>query len=109
MSVFIMLTRLSHEAMKDPKSLTRLSHELAQHIRRDCHGVEWISSFVLLGPADYLDIFKAPDIDAATKVATLVRTFGHATTEIWPATEWAQFEKLIQQLPSSLITESSRI
>ncbi|QWW71145.1 GYD domain-containing protein [Rhizobium sp. WYJ-E13] len=104
MSTFIMLTRLSHEALRNPRAMKTLSHELAQYIRRDCPEVRWISSFVVLGPADYVDIFSAPDMLSATKVATLVRTFGHATTEIWPATEWPEFEKLLQQLPS-LITE----
>ncbi len=105
MSIFIMLTRLSHEALKHPRSMQKLSHEVAQHVRRDCPDVHWISSFVVLGPADYVDIFSAPDVMAATKVATLIRTFGHATTEIWPATEWSEFEKLLQQLPPALITE----
>lgn len=32
-----------------------------------------------------------PDIGTATKVANTVRAYGHATTEIWAATEWDKF------------------
>jgi hypothetical protein len=68
--------------------------------------VEWKASYVMLGPADYLDIFTAPDIESATKVATVIRTFGHATTEIWAATEWDKFVQLIRSLPSGIVTGS---
>lgn len=56
----------------------------------------------MLGPYDYLDIFKAPDIAAATKVATAVRTFGHANTEVWGATEWEEFKELVRYLPPAV-------
>ena len=97
MATFIMLTRLSHQALQSPISLEDLSQEVMEHIREDCPEVEWQQSYVVLGPADYLDIFKAPDIEAAMKVAAVIRTFGHATTEIWGATEWDTFTKLIRE------------
>jgi hypothetical protein len=46
-----------------------------------------------------LDVFRAPDIETATKVATLVRLAGHARTEVWGATEWAAFKTMVRQLP----------
>jgi len=104
MATFIMLTRLSHEALRAPRSLVDLSHEVARRIRDNCAGVEWEASYVILGPADYLDIFTAPDIETATKVATIIRTFGHATTEIWAATEWEKFVELTRSLPSAIAT-----
>jgi uncharacterized protein with GYD domain len=102
MATFIMLTRLSHEALKAPRSLVDLSHEVAVRIRKDCPQVEWRASYAVLGPADYIDIFTAPDIETATKVATIIRTFGHATTEVWAATEWEKFVRLVSTLPSAV-------
>jgi hypothetical protein len=33
------------------------------------------------------------------KVATIIRTFGHAETEIWPATEWGAYKEMVRGLP----------
>lgn len=55
----------------------------------------------MLGPYDYLDIFEAPEIETAMKVSTLVRTFGHAHTEVWAATEWQRFKELVRALPGA--------
>lgn len=99
MSTFIMLTRLSHQSLASPSSLENLAREVMERIRIECEGVEWKASYVVLGQADYVDIFEAPDNETATKVATIIRTFGHATTEVWPATEWDRFTELVRYLP----------
>jgi uncharacterized protein with GYD domain len=104
MSTFIMLTRLSHQALQSPSSLENLNRQVTDRIRADCPEVEWKANYVILGPADYLDIFTAPDIEAATKVATIIRTFGHATTEIWGATEWDRYIELVRYLPPAVMT-----
>jgi len=101
MATFIMLTRLSHQAIQSPASFKDLSHKVMERIRKDCPEVEWKKSFVVLGPADYLDIFTAPDIESAMKVATVIRTFGHATTEVWAATEWDRFVDLVSPMAGS--------
>ncbi len=99
MSTFIMLTRLTHGALASPSSLENLERQVMDRMRAECPEVEWLNSYAVLGPCDYLDIFQAPDIETATKVATIVRTFGHADTEIWAATEWDSFKELVRYLP----------
>ena len=99
MQTFIMLTRLSHDALQSPSSLENLEREVMGRIEAECPEVEWLSSYAVLGPSDYLDIFMAPDNEIATKVATVVRTFGHAKTEVWGATEWKKFKELGRYLP----------
>jgi CBS domain-containing protein len=69
-------------------------------IRTECPEVEWLQNFALLGPYDYLDVFRAPDLEAASKVSALVRTFGHAQTEIWGAIEWKRFKHIVAKLPA---------
>ena len=54
-----------------------------KRVRKVCPDVEWLSSYAVLGPCDYLDIFRATDIETAAKVSALIHTFGHAQTEIW--------------------------
>jgi uncharacterized protein with GYD domain len=104
MPTFIMLTRLSHQALQSPSSLEALGRAVTERIHADCPKVEWLASYAVLGPTDYLDIFKAPDIDEATKVATIIRTFGHATTEVWCATEWDRFLELVRYMPPAVVT-----
>ena len=102
MTYYVMLTRLSHEALKAPASLTELEKVISLRIKEECSSAKWVMSLATLGPADYLDIFEAPDTETAMKVATIVRTFGHATTEVWPAVGWDRFKELVRYLPSSV-------
>ncbi len=93
-----MLTRLTPEAVRSPRALEDLERKVAEHLRVACPQVEWVGSYAVLGPYDYVDIFRAPDLDTATKVSTVVRTYGHAQTETWAATEWAHFKEVVRSI-----------
>ncbi|MEH2499744.1 uncharacterized protein with GYD domain [Bradyrhizobium sp. AZCC 1588] len=101
MPTFIMLTRLNPDAVRSPKGLEALERDAMKRVREQCPEVEWLSSYAVLGPYDYLDIFVARDIETAAKVSTLIRTFGHAQTEIWSATEWDRFKEIVRTLPGA--------
>lgn len=101
MITFVMLSRLSPGMLREPKSLEDLEKVAMERVRAECPNVEWISNYAVIGPWDYLDIFRAPDIDIASKVSTLIRTFGHAHTEIWTAMEWRAFKDTIRELQVS--------
>lgn len=98
MQTFIMLTRLSPDAVRSPQALEQLEHKAMDRVRKDCPDVQWVGSYAILGPCDYLDIFQAKDVEAANRVSTLIRTFGHARTEVWPATEWKRFKEIVRGL-----------
>ncbi len=98
MATYVMLTRLSPEALTRPEAVKDLNKRVEDRIRKECPGVKWVSNYAVLGPCDYLDIFEAPDADTATKVALLVRSLGHATTETWIATPWERFLSLAESL-----------
>lgn len=99
MQSYVMLTRLAPGSLRSPRSLEELERQVMHHIRAECPKVEWSGSYAIMGPYDYVDLFRAPDIDTAMRVSALVRTFGHAHTEIWAAAEWDDFKKLIRDLP----------
>jgi len=98
MGTYVMLTKLSPEALTKPDAVKELNQRVEDRIKKECPGVKWIANYAVLGPCDYLDIFEAPDTDAATKVALLVRSLGHGTTETWVATPWDRFLNLANSL-----------
>jgi uncharacterized protein with GYD domain len=106
MTTFIMLTRVSPDALRSPHAIEALERQALSAVRAECPEVHWLHSWAVLGPYDYVDVFRAPDVETATKVATLVRLAGHATTEVWAATEWQEFKAMVRELPevSALIT-----
>jgi uncharacterized protein with GYD domain len=75
-----------------------LGKKVAEKLKIECPEVRWISSYSILGPYDYLDLFEAPSADAAAKVAIIVRSFGHATTEIWTAEPWERFVGIAKEM-----------
>jgi len=103
MPTFVLLTRLSAEAVRTPGGIEALEREAMRHIRAECPGVEWVNNCAVFGPYDYLDIFHAPDIETAAKVAALVRIYGHAQTETWAAVEWDRFKELVGELADERI------
>ena len=98
MSQYVMLSRLTPEAVKTPADLKTLEAAVADRVRRECPQVKWLASYAILGPHDYLDIFEAPDEEAAARVVMIVRSFGHAQTETWTAVPWERFETLISSI-----------
>jgi uncharacterized protein with GYD domain len=98
MPTYAMLTRLSPEALARPESVVELNRQVEDRLKQECPGVTWVANYAVLGPYDYLDIFEAPDVDSATKVALLVRSFGHAITETWMVTPWDRFVDVARNL-----------
>lgn len=99
---FIMLTRVSAQSLHQPKSFETLERHAMDQVRRACPEVRWIADYAVMGPYDYIDIFEAPGIQVAMRVSALVRTYGHAHTEVWPALAWPEFKKIVHELPGPL-------
>jgi uncharacterized protein with GYD domain len=98
MATYIMLTRLAPDAVTRPEAFEQLNRAVIAQIQKDCPEVRWLANFLVLGPYDYLDIFEAPDNEAAAKIAVIIRSFGHGTTEIWPAVAWERFREIALSL-----------
>jgi uncharacterized protein with GYD domain len=100
MPVFAMLTRLAPQMLRTPQTVEELERQAMERVREACPQVAWLHSYAVLGPYDYLDIFDAPDNETATRVSVLIRTYGRAHSEIWPATEWTQYKEILRGLPA---------
>lgn len=98
MQTFILLTRLDPEVLRSPASLEEFEKRAVERIEQECPDVKWMHSYALLGSYDYLDIFRAQDMESALKVSALIRTFGRAHSEIWEATEWGNFKNILHSL-----------
>jgi uncharacterized protein with GYD domain len=93
MPPYVLLTRLTSEAIKDPRPFDELGQRVIDKLKAEFPEAKWISSYSVLGPYDHLDIFEAPDNDTATTVAVIVRSFGHET---WAATPWDRFREIVR-------------
>jgi len=100
MSTYVVLTRISPESMSSPTKLKKLEDAVKQKVSKHCPKVKWLASYAVLGPYDYLDLIEAPDDVAVSKVATIIRSFGHATTETWGAVPWDRFKQTLEELGS---------
>jgi uncharacterized protein with GYD domain len=102
MPTFVMATRLEHGALQSPGALEALEKRVMEHIRASGEQteIEWKGSFAVMGPYDYIDLFEAPDTETAMRVSTIVRTTGHAHTEVWPAVPWDSFKEMLAALPN---------
>lgn len=62
--------------MRSPRELEALERDVVKWIRTECPESEWLQSFAVLGPYDYLDVSQVPDIETATKIASTPSTSG---------------------------------
>ena len=101
MNTFVMLTSVAPEMAHTPQMLEALEQKAMTHVRAECPGVKWMANYAVLGRYDYVDVFTAPDVATATKVSTIIRSYGGAHTEVWPATEWREFKNMLHAMPNT--------
>lgn len=91
MAAYVILSRISPEAFRDPKDFKKLADAVSAKIKRDCPGVVWKDSYATLGRFDAVDIVESDDLKEVEKAAMIIRAYGHSTTETLPATPWKEF------------------
>lgn len=91
MATYVILSRFSPEAFRDPKDFRKLADAVSTKIKSECPGVRWKDSYATLGRFDVVDIVEADDPKQIEKVAMIIRAYGHSTTETLTATPWKEF------------------
>jgi len=91
MAMYVILSRFSPEAFRDPKEFRKLAEDVSSKIKSQCPGVRWKDSFATLGRFDVVDLVEADDPKQMEKAAMLIGAFGHSTTETLVATSWKEF------------------
>jgi len=88
MATYVILSRLSPDAFKDPKDLKQLAATVAEKIKSECPAVTWKDSYLTLGRFDVVDLVESNDLKQLERAALIIRAYGHAATETLQATPW---------------------
>ena len=91
MNTYVILSRLSPEAFRDPKEFKQLAAAVSEKIKTECPGVVWKQSYATLGRFDVIDVVESDDLKQVGKAAMIIRAYGHSTTETLVATPWKKF------------------
>ena len=91
MATYIILSKISHHAVRDPGEFKRVAETVAAKLKAECPGVTWKDSYATLGRFDVIDIVEAGDPKQLEKAGMIIRAYGHSTTETLTATPWKEF------------------
>jgi uncharacterized protein with GYD domain len=91
MATYVILSRFSPDAFRDPKEFKKLAETVSNKIKADCRGLAWKHSFATLGRFDVIDIVETEDPKQIEKAAMIIRAYGHSTTDTLVGTPWKDF------------------
>lgn len=95
MATYVILSRFSPEAFRDPKDFKKLADTVSSKIKSECPAVHWKNSFAVLGRFDVVDVVESDDPKQIEKAAMMIRAYGHSSTETLVATPWKEFLKTL--------------
>ena len=88
---YVILSRFSPDAFRDPKDFRKLADTVSNKIKSECLGLQWKHSFATLGRFDVVDVVETDDPKQVEKATMIVRAYGHSTTETLVGTPWKEF------------------
>lgn len=91
MPTYVILSRFSPDAFRDPKDFKKLADTVSNKIKQECPGIAWKESYATLGRFDVCDVVEAKDPKEVEKAAMIIRAYGHSTTETMLGTPWKEF------------------
>jgi uncharacterized protein with GYD domain len=91
MATYVILSRFSADAFRDPKDFKKLAETVSSKIKAECPRIEWKHSYATLGRFDVVDIVETDDPKQIEKAAMIIRAYGHSTTETLAGTPWKEF------------------
>lgn len=98
MPTFILLTKLSSQSLGDLHQRESVGRSWFEEVKAKCPDVKWIDHYALLGPYDFMDIYEAPDTEAAAKVSMITMSKGAVKAESWGAVPYRKFLEIAKQL-----------
>lgn len=95
MPKFVLMTKLSPESVRDAKVRRAMGRAWLAKVAAACPEVKWVAHYAILGPYDFMDIYDAPNVEAAHKVSLISRAEGAVTAESWQALPYDEFLSLL--------------
>ncbi len=94
---YVILMRLSKEGKENIKEAPQ-RFASTQRAMKACD-IKLIDMYATLGPFDYLMVIEASNEQVIFKFLAMVSADGEVYTETWRALPFAEFSKLIQDIP----------
>jgi uncharacterized protein with GYD domain len=85
MPTYVLMTKLGPKGVQDPRGRREAGRDWKKKVEKAVPGIRWLSHYALLGPYDFIDVYEAPDQDAAFLVSLMSREHGALSAESWPA------------------------
>jgi len=98
MPTYVLMTSLSPEITRNMRNREEIGKGWKQRIASQVPQVKWIAHYALLGPYDFLDIYEAPDEEAAAKVSMISLALGALRAESWTAIPYGRFLELTKEI-----------
>jgi len=91
MATYVILSRFSPDAFREPRDFKKLAETVSNKIKIDCPGLNWKHSFATLGRFDVVDVVETDDPKQVERATMIIRAYGHSTTETLVGTPWKEF------------------
>ena len=98
MPLFMLVTKISQEKMKDLRNREKIGQEWREKVKEKCPRVKFHAHYALLGKYDFLDIYEAPDEEDAARVSLISMANGALQAESWLAIPYQRFLEITREL-----------
>lgn len=98
MPTYVLMTTLSPEVTRNLRNQAEIGREWKTRVSHQVPEVRWVAHYALLGPHDFLDIYEAPNEEAAAKVSMISLSMGAVRAESWTAIPYARFLDLAKEI-----------
>jgi len=96
MPIYVLMTKLGPDAWHDPRGRRAVGRQWIKQVKELVPEVKWLAHYAILGPYDFMDVYEAPDEEAAHQVSLLSRTEGATIAESWQALPYDRYLPLVE-------------
>ena len=98
MPTYVLMSTLSPDITRNMRNREEIGKEWKKRISHQVPEVKWLAHYALLGPYDFMDIFEAPDEEAAAKVSLISLSRGAVKAESWTAIPYSRFLEIAREV-----------